>query len=126
MIIGVGTDILDVERFVDAYKRKGEAFLKRLFCAQEYDIGKNHPQKIRFFAKRFCAKEAVVKALGTGFRDGVSWHDIMILKDRLGKPNVVLLNRASDVLKQKSELAKIELSISDEKRYALAFVVISD
>lgn len=119
MIYGVGTDIIEVKRIEESIERYGQRFLDRIFTFDEQSYCLRHRDSARHFAGRFAAKEAIVKALGTGFRDGISWLNIEILNDDQGKPNVQL----SLKLKELFELIKIHLSISHGRDYATAFAI---
>src|SRR5438270_13615904 len=90
LIIGIGTDIHEVERTADAINRRGIRYLERLFTTKEIAAGKNRRDAEAFFARRFAAKEACAKALGTGITGRVGWHDMEISTDRLGGPKIVL------------------------------------
>ncbi len=119
MIIGIGVDIIEIERIKQAVE-KTEGFLSRVFTASEIEFfsqRRNNPQVI---AGNFAAKEAVVKALGTGLR-GFEWTDIEVLRDALGKPYVLLYNSASTIL---ANDCVIHISISHCKEYAVANAVI--
>lgn len=121
MILGVGTDILQISRIGQALERTPK-LAERILTSSEQTLFSADKQPARFLAKRFAAKEAVTKALGTGIGRGVSWHHIEIDKDELGRPLVVLNGGAAD---RASELGitNIQISYSDEKEYIVAFVV---
>lgn len=119
MIQGVGTDIIEVKRIEESVKRFGQRFLDRVFTLQEQEYCLYHRDASRHFAGRFAAKEAIVKALGTGFRNGISWQDIEIVNDVQGKPVVHL----SSKLSQNFEGVQIHLSISHGRDYATAFAI---
>ncbi|MBA3815583.1 MAG: holo-ACP synthase [Parachlamydiaceae bacterium] len=121
MDCGIGTDIIEVKRVEQAIQRFGSRFLDRLFCEEEQIYCNRHKESARHFAGRFAAKEAIVKALGTGFRDGVTWLDITISNDPLGKPIVTF----SNALKQKFNSPTILISISHCREYATAFAIAS-
>ncbi len=116
MIKGIGTDIIELDRIAKAIERQGKAFVERLFTPSEerpFDASST-----AYYAGRFAAKEAVVKALGTGFR-GISWHDIEILSDPLGKPYVKLSVKAQERFNNPQLL----ISISHSKTCATAFCI---
>ncbi|MGI1672006.1 MAG: holo-ACP synthase [Neptuniibacter sp.] len=121
MILGVGTDILQISRIEQALERTPK-LAERILTSREQALFSAEKQPARFLAKRFAAKEAVTKALGTGIGRGVSWHHIEIDKGELGRPLVALNGGAAD---RASELgiANIQISYSDEKEYIVAFVV---
>lgn len=121
MIIGVGTDLCDSRRIARSVERFGKRFLNRVYTPAEQAAAKGDPLKL---AKRFAAKEAVSKALGTGVR-GFNLEDIEILNDDLGAPKVFLRKGALKILAERAgEGAKVHVSLSDEAPYALAFAVI--
>lgn len=113
---GLGNDIIEINRIAKAISRHGKKFLDEIFTLreQEYCISYQLPE--RHFAGRFAAKEAVVKALGTGFVEGIHWQDIEIVNDHSGKPSVFL----SDRINSRFNSPKILISISHCKEYATA------
>ncbi len=113
---GIGNDILEIERLRKSIERHGEHFLDRLFTAQEKEICQRYKDAVPHFAGRFAAKEAIVKALGTGFGSQVSWHDIEVLSDELGKPIV----RVSKTLESRFGKLELLVSISHSAAYATA------
>lgn len=121
-IIGLGTDIAEIERVEKALSRSGDAFAKRILSDCEYKTYLSLKQKGRYLAKRFAAKEAASKALGTGIAHGVTFHDFVVSNDESGKPNLVLKNRAKQIA-DSLQVNNILLSISDERHYAVATVV---
>ena len=125
MIIGNGVDIIDNKRIEKSLKIKG--FKKRLFTLNEIKQSKKYRNKTNYFAKRFAAKEAFVKSIGLGFRKGINLKDICVHKDKLGKPNIVLNSKVKKVLSKKfsSNRFKIFLSLSDEKDYSIAYVILN-
>tara|TARA_B110000438_G_scaffold277494_1_gene300172 strand:+ start:410 stop:805 length:396 start_codon:yes stop_codon:yes gene_type:complete len=126
MIIGLGIDIVENKRIANAIEKYGGRFVNRCFCTNEIIQSKKQLNQINFFSKRYAAKEACAKALGTGLAKGVFWKDIEIKNNNLGKPNIKLHNKALDRLKSISSNFKtsIEISISDEKNYSAANVII--
>jgi holo-[acyl-carrier-protein] synthase len=123
-IIGNGVDIIKNSRINNSLKIKG--FLNRIFTEKEIQQGKKLKNKINFYAKRFAAKEAFVKAIGTGFRSDINFIDIEIRNYRNGKPYISLSKKLNNFLQKKFKIQKYEvfLSLSDEKDYSIAFVVI--
>ena len=123
-IIGNGVDIIKNSRINNSLKIKG--FLNRIFTEKEIQQGKKLKNKINFYAKRFAAKEAFVKAIGTGFRSDINFIDIEIKNHKNGKPYILLSKKLKNLLKKKFKIQKYKvfLSISDEKDYSIAFVVI--
>ena len=124
-IFGIGTDIVDISRIKKIFNRNNK-FKKRIFSAEEIKYCETKSNKISSYSKRFAAKEAFSKALGTGVSQGISFNEISINNNIQGKPYIELLGKTklivSRTLKKKY---KVLLSISDEKKYALAMVVIS-
>lgn len=120
MIDGVGTDIIEVTRIEQAIERHGQRFLDRIFTSKEQLYCQQYIFSARHFAGRFAAKEAVVKALGTGFRRGISWTDIEISNDTEGKPTVLL----SSSLNALYDPFRLHLSISHCREYATAVAIL--
>ena len=123
-IIGNGVDIIKNSRINNSLKTKG--FLNRIFTEKEIQQGKKLKNKINFYAKRFAAKEAFVKAIGTGFRSDINFIDIEIKNYKNGKPYISLSKKLNNFLQKKFKIQKYKvfLSLSDEKDYSIAFVVI--
>ena len=123
-IIGNGVDIIKNSRINNSLKIKG--FLNRIFTEKEIRQGKKIKNKINFYAKRFAAKEAFVKAIGTGFRSEINFIDIEIKNYKNGKPYILLSKKLKNFLQKKFKIQKYKvfLSLSDEKDYSIAFVVI--
>ena len=128
MIIGIGTDFVDIPRIQKILDEKGARFLNRVFTQVECKRGMYHQAySASSLAKRFAAKEALVKAIGTGFSKGISFQDIEITNDARGKPFMTLKGKAESALHALTPplyVAHIHLSLSDTKTHALAFVVI--
>jgi holo-[acyl-carrier protein] synthase len=122
MIIGIGTDIVDVERITGLWQRQGVRFAQRLLSEREWLELADKTFPARFLAKRWAAKEAISKALGTGIAQGVGFTDMTIGHTELGQPTIVLsggaLARANQL-----KIQRWHLSISDEKNHAVAFVI---
>ncbi|MBF0284059.1 MAG: holo-ACP synthase [Magnetococcales bacterium] len=122
MILGVGTDLVRVDRIAQARRRHGERFLRRLFTPVEQAAGRGRADLDGFLAKRFAAKEALVKALGIGMRDGVWFTDMEVVNDPLGKP---VMHCSGEVARRLEHLqARAHLSLTDEGGLAMAFVVL--
>ena len=123
-IIGNGVDIVKNQRIKNALKNKN--FAKRIFSKAEIIQSKKNNNKTNFFAKRFAAKEAFVKAIGTGFRKNINFKDISISNNIYGKPQLTFNNKIRKLVKKKfkSNNFKIYLSLSDEESYSIAFVII--
>lgn len=123
MIFGIGTDIVEVSRIEDSLLRFGEAFAQRILTEREWQAFELSQTKARFLAKRFAAKEAFAKALGTGLRGVATFQNIGVAHDDLGKPVLDLSPVLQELLDQRS-IRFQHLSISDEKALAVAFVVL--
>jgi len=123
MIYGIGTDIVEVERIAASISQFGDEFAKRILATSEMEHYLASSIQARFLAKRFAAKEAFAKALGTGFRSPVRFQNIIVGHDDLGKPILEFDKELQDYLKQKNILSQ-HISISDEKNIATAFVVL--
>ena len=128
MIIGLGSDICDVRRIASVLERHGERFLGRIFTAAERAKAERRGNRAETYAKRFAAKEACAKALGTGFRRGVFWRDIGVVNLPSGRPTMKLtggaLTRLQAITPSGCE-AKIDVSLTDEGPTAQAIVIIS-
>ena len=125
MIVGLGVDIIDNKRIENTLIKFGLKFKKRCFLDNEIKKSEKRLKQINFFAKRYAAKEACAKALGTGLAKGVFWKDIEVFNDQNGKPFIKLHNNALSLLNKNFNFpCKIELSLSDEKNYSIANVII--
>tara|TARA_B100000579_G_scaffold390496_1_gene365014 strand:+ start:850 stop:1239 length:390 start_codon:yes stop_codon:yes gene_type:complete len=124
-IVGNGVDIIENKRIRKSLKIKG--FINRIFTPNEINKSKKFNNKVNFLAKRFAAKEAFVKALGEGFRRNINFNDIDITNDKKGKPLIKISKNVKKILKKKFNLNKykIFLSLSDEKKYSIAYVIIN-
>tara|TARA_B100000941_G_C28329608_1_gene460902 strand:- start:253 stop:636 length:384 start_codon:yes stop_codon:yes gene_type:complete len=124
-IYGVGTDIIKIQRIKKSIKKNSLKI--RLFNQEEIKKCENIKNSLNCYAKRFAAKEAFSKALGTGISKGINWNEILILNEKNGKPFIKLLNKTKKVVekKLKKRKFKISLSLTDEDNYAVAFVTIS-
>jgi len=128
MILGVGSDLIDVRRIERTIERHGERFLDRIFTPLERAKAEGRARRIETYAKRFAAKEACAKALGTGIRQGVWWRDMGVVNLPSGRPTMKLTGGAASRLAKLIPLgheARIDVSITDEYPLAQAFVVIS-
>ena len=125
-IFGIGTDIVNVDRIKISLKNK--KFLRRVFNEKEVLKCKKIKSSVNCFAKRFAAKEAFSKALGTGISNGINFNEIIILNRKSGKPYINLVGKTKKILnkKFKGKKSKVSLSLTDEKKYAVAFVTISE
>jgi holo-[acyl-carrier protein] synthase len=127
VIIGIGTDIVDIRRIERTIARFGERFLDRIFTAKERARAERRANRVATYAKRFAAKEACAKALGTGFRKGVFFRDIGVVNLPSGQPTLSLTGGASAQLATLTPpgfAARIELALTDEWPLAQAFVII--
>lgn len=122
MIVGTGLDIVEISRVNKIYDRFGDVFAKRMLCDDEYRDYENTKFPVRFIARRFAAKEAVAKALGTGFSAGLTLNMIGVAHDDLGRPIIELYDKAKERA-QSLGADNFWISISDEREYAAAFVV---
>jgi len=124
-IFGIGTDIVNVDRIKNSLKNKN--FIKRIFNKKEIQKCKKINHSNNCYAKRFAAKEAFSKAMGTGISKGINFNEIVILNKKTGKPYIRIIGETKKKLnkKFKKKKPKISLSLSDEKKYAVAFVTIS-
>ena len=120
----IGTDIVSVDRIKKLLKNRN--FLKRLFSKEELSKCNKLINSINCYAKRFAAKEAFSKALGTGIANGINFNEIIVMNEKNGKPFIKLRGKTMEIIKKKfKKKPKIALSLSDEKKYAVAFVTIS-
>ncbi|MDG0969712.1 MAG: holo-ACP synthase [Porticoccaceae bacterium] len=124
MIKGIGTDIVEIARIVSILHRQNDRFVSRILTDNEQRKYSDSQRETTFLAKRFAAKEAVAKALGTGIGNGVSFQDIEITHDDRGAPLVVLSGGAQAVMLDKGA-SNVFVSISDETNYAIAYAVIT-
>ena len=122
MIRGIGTDLVQVGRIEAVLARQGERFARRILTPDEFARFAEHGQPGRFLAKRFAAKEAILKALGTGLAAGMSWQHLQIDRDPAGAPLVRLTGTAATHLAAGGG-GRMLLSLSDEREQALAFAV---
>lgn len=123
MIYGIGTDIVEVARLEHSIQQFGDEFATRVLAESEMESYLKTKLKARFLAKRFAAKEAFSKALGTGIRGVVSFQNIAVSHDELGKPILILAQDLADFVHEK-RITQMHVSISDEKNLAAAFVVL--
>mgnify|MGYP001465822483 CR=1 FL=1 len=124
-ILGIGVDIIKNQRINDAIKNT--KFKHRVYSTRELKQSSLLKSKTNFFSKRFAAKEAFVKALGEGFRNNINFHDIDVSNDKKGKPIINISNNVKYFLKKKFKLNKFKifLSLSDEKKHSIAYVIIN-
>ena len=122
-IVGTGVDIVENSRIKKSILNN--SFLNRVFTKEEILISKKMKNKSSYFAKRFAAKEAFVKSLGTGFGNGFNFKDISVINDKLGKPSFFITKKIKNLIKKRLKINSFNffLSISDEKKYSIAFVI---
>jgi holo-[acyl-carrier protein] synthase len=128
VILGLGNDIIDIRRIAKTLERYGDRFLDRVFTATERAKSDGRATRAASYAKRFAAKEACAKALGTGLRRGVFWRDMGVVNLRSGRPTLVLTGGAAAQLRRLTPPgleARIDLSLTDDFPLAQAIVVIS-
>ena len=123
-ILGIGVDIVENSRIGKLLKNK--LFIKRIFSNSEILIANKIRDKKGYYSKRFAAKEAFVKSIGTGFRDDLNYKDISIVNNKLGKPSFIINEKIKKIVKKqfKISLFNFFLSISDEKKYSIAYVIL--
>jgi holo-[acyl-carrier protein] synthase len=126
-IFGIGTDIVNIKRIQKTLKINNNSFKKRIFLKNEITYCEKKKNSASFFAKRFAAKEALSKALGTGIRKGINFKDIEVINNKIGKPTIKLRGTTANFLKKKIKNKKyaIYLSLSDDEPWAQATVIIS-
>ncbi len=123
MIFGIGTDIVRVSRMHKNLDRYGDQFARRILAEQEWSDFQVSKRRAHFLAKRFAAKEAAVKAMGTGFRNGITLKQIAVSHEQDGRPLLAFSEQAQAFIMQ-SGIKSAHLSLSDEEEYALAFVTL--
>lgn len=123
MIFGIGTDIVAIARIEEGLERHGDRFAERILADSELEGFRSAARPASYLAKRFAAKEAMAKALGTGFRDGLSLRHIAVGHDVKGRPLIEVSGRAEELCRELGIGAR-HLSISDEHEYAVAFVTL--
>ena len=123
-ILGIGVDIIQNKRIKSSIKNK--LFVSRTFGNKEIYFSKNTSDKTNYFAKRFAAKEALAKSIGTGFRNNLNFKDIQILNDKIGKPYYQKSKKIDKIINKKFKVKSYDLflSISDEKDYSIAFTIL--
>tara|TARA_B110000238_G_scaffold195975_1_gene235994 strand:- start:471 stop:857 length:387 start_codon:yes stop_codon:yes gene_type:complete len=123
-ILGIGIDIVENIRLKKSLKNK--LFISRIFSANEILLSKKTNNVTNYYSKRFAAKEAFAKSIGTGFRNNLNFKDISIVTNRSGKPSFVITDKLKKIIKKIFKISSFNffLSISDEKKYSIAFVVL--
>jgi len=128
MILGIGSDLIDIRRIEKSLERFGERFTHRCFTEVERTKSDGRAARAASYAKRFAAKEACAKALGTGIAQGVSWTEMGVVNEPSGRPTLALVGRAAERLARMTPpgfRARIDITITDDHPLAQAFVVIS-
>jgi len=123
VILGTGTDLIDVRRIERALARFSHRFARRVLVDEEYQRYITHVKPAHYVAKRFAAKEAFSKAMGTGIRFPVNWHNVSVANERSGKPYLKFSEPLAALLKQRG-ISRAHLSLSDEIEMACAFVIL--
>jgi holo-[acyl-carrier protein] synthase len=122
MILGIGTDIVEIERIRDMIERHGDHFVQRCYTAAEIEYSMRHRDSAVRFAGRWAAKEAVVKVLGTGFVQGITFHDVEIISLHTGQPTVKLSGEAERIAAER-KIAEVMITISHAREYATATAI---
>ena len=123
-ILGIGVDIIENSRISNSLKN--DLFIERIFSNSEILNANNVKNKKNYYSKRFAAKEAFVKSIGTGLRDNLNFKDISIINNKLGKPSFVITEKIKKIVKKQFKTSQFNffLSISDEKKYSIAYVIL--
>ena len=123
-ILGIGVDIIENARIKKSLKNN--QFIKRIFTSSEILKAKKIKDKTSYYSKRFAAKEAFSKSLGIGFRNNLNLKDISIINDKLGKPSFIITVKVKSIVKKQFKITDFNffLSISDEKKYSIAYVIL--
>ena len=123
-ILGIGVDIVQNSRIAKSIKKN--LFIDRIFSKSEILIAKNIKDKKSYYSKRFAAKEAFVKSIGTGFRNNLNFKDISIVNDKMGKPSFIISEKIKRIIQKEFKVSSFNffLSISDEKKYSIAYVIL--
>ena len=123
--LGNGVDIIENKRILNSIKNIN--FIRRIFTNEEISLARKHKNKCNYYAKRFAAKEALFKAIGTGIRNGSNFRDVTIKNDKMGKPYIILNNNIKKKIQGRFKIKNFEifLSLSDEKKYSIAFVILN-
>ena len=123
MIYGIGTDVLEIRRVEATYERFGRRFVERLLLPEEARLFQRQQQPVRYLAMRFAAKEAIVKAMGTGFSNGMWIRDSGVVPDRLGRPEIVFSQRGRDLCRRLG-IGDGHLTLSDEAGLVIAVAIL--
>lgn len=125
MVVGVGTDMIEIARIAESIDRYGERFLRRIFTPGETEYCRRKKNAAESFAARFAAKEAAAKALGTGISRGVNWLEMEVVREPSGRPTLQLFGRAAAIAAQLG-VARVSLSLTHSRDLSLAVVVMED
>jgi holo-[acyl-carrier protein] synthase len=123
VIFGIGTDVVEIERIKKALERYGERFAKRVLCEPELKRFHAHRQPASYLAKRFAAKEAFTKALGTGIKAPANWHGVWVVNQPSGKPELAFSDALKALLSQRG-VSRSHLTLTDERGVAVATVIL--
>jgi holo-[acyl-carrier protein] synthase len=123
VIYGVGTDLIEIKRVERVLARFGERFARRILCEPELKRFRAHKQPVAYLAKRFAAKEAFTKALGTGIHAPANWHGVWVVNLKSGKPQLEFSDELQRLLKQR-QIRRSHLSLTDEREIAAATVIL--
>ena len=123
-ILGTGVDIVENLRIKKSLQNK--KFISRIFSSNEILLSKKFKNKTNYYSKRFAAKEAFAKSIGTGFRDGLNFKDVSVVNNKLGKPSFLITDKLKKIVKRQFRTSSFNffLSISDEKKYSIALVIL--
>jgi holo-[acyl-carrier protein] synthase len=123
-ILGIGVDIVENSRISKSLKNK--IFIKRIFSNSEILIAEKVKNKKNYYSKRYAAKEAFAKSIGIGFRNNLNFKDISVINDKLGKPSFTITKKIKIIIKEQFKTSSFNffLSISDEKKYSVAYVIL--
>ncbi len=121
MVIGIGTDIIEIDRIKDSIEKNGDRFLSKIYTPTEIEYCQSKANKYQHFAARFAAKEAVYKALATGWQEVLSWQDIEIFNESTGMPVVTMRGKLKEFL---SDDKSLKISISHSKNYVVCVAII--
>ncbi|OQP30236.1 MULTISPECIES: holo-ACP synthase [Pantoea] len=124
-ILGLGTDIVEIERIAGVIERSGDRLARRVLSEAEWQQYQRHQQPVRFLAKRFAVKEAAAKAFGTGIRGGLAFNQFEVYNDELGKPGLRFFHHACEVA-EKLGVRQVHVTLADERHYACATVIIEN
>ena len=123
MIVGIGTDLVEIVRVERALERHGDRFARRILVAQEYERFTAHRKPAAYLAKRFAAKEAFSKAMGTGIRAPVNWQNLGVVNHSSGRPYFELSDALAELVRRRG-IRSVHVSLTDERGMAAAFVVL--